>query len=193
MEITCPTTLLLLISGPPRTGSLSIDTTWRPCARNLHHASPWFVDWRVLARATTLRITTLALVYSTAEYCAPVWSRNAHVHLLDRINDALRMLTGCLKPTAPGYLPALPGIPPAELLRKAATLSLSRQSLESRHKLHNYFNRRAKKRRLKSRKLFVIETQGLLAQNTNAPTWYHNTWKENWPKPSHVFTLSLPM
>ena len=38
------------------------------------------------------------------------------------------------------------------------------------------------KRRLKSRKPFVIEAQGLLAQNTNAPTWIHNTWKENWTK-----------
>ena len=38
------------------------------------------------------------------------------------------------------------------------------------------------KMRLKSRKPFVIEVQGLLAQNTNAPTWIHNTWKENWTK-----------
>ena len=38
------------------------------------------------------------------------------------------------------------------------------------------------KRRLKSRKPFVIEAQGLLAQNTTAPTWIHNTWKENWAK-----------
>ena len=38
------------------------------------------------------------------------------------------------------------------------------------------------KRRLKSRKPLVIEAQGLLAQNTNAPTWIHNTGKENWTK-----------
>ena len=31
-------------------------------------------------------------------------------------------------------------------------------------------------------KPFVIEAQGLLAQNTNAPTWIQNTWKENWTK-----------
>ena len=65
------------------------------------------------ARATTLRITTLALVYSTAEYCAPVWSHSAHARLLDRpINDALRMVTECLKPTPTEYLPVLSGIPP---------------------------------------------------------------------------------
>ena len=135
------------------------------------------------ARATTLRITTLTLVYSTAEYCAPVWSRSAHTHLLDRpINDALRMVTGCLKATPTEYLPVLPGIPLAELRRKAATLSLASQSLEPGHTLYNYFKRPITKRRLKSRKPFVIEAQGLLAQNTNAPTWIHNTWKENWTK-----------
>ena len=30
------------------------------------------------AGAKTLRIATLSLVYSTAEYCAPVWCRSAH-------------------------------------------------------------------------------------------------------------------
>ena len=135
------------------------------------------------ARATTSRITILALVYSTAEYCAPVWSHSAHTHLLDRpINDALCMVTGCLKPTPTEYLPVLSGIPPAELRRKAATLSLASQSLEPGHTLYSYFKRPMTKRRLKSRKPFVIEAHGLLAQNTNAPTLIHNTWKENWTK-----------
>jgi len=35
------------------------------------------------AGATTLRTATLALVHSTAEYCAPVWCRSAHSHLID--------------------------------------------------------------------------------------------------------------
>ena len=135
------------------------------------------------ASATTLRITTLALVYSTAEYCAPVWSRSAHTHLLDRPNnDALRMVRGCLKPTPTEYLSVLFGIPLAELRRKAATLSLASQSLEPGHTLYKYFKRLMTKRRLKSRKPFVIEAQGLLVQNTNAPTWIHNTWKDNWTK-----------
>jgi len=32
------------------------------------------------AGATTLRTATLALVHSTAEYCAPVWCRSAYFH-----------------------------------------------------------------------------------------------------------------
>ena len=196
MEMACPTTLHLSISESPWTGPSRTNTTWRSCTRNLsrialirrHAGTGWG------ACATTLRITTLALVYSIAEYCASVWSRSAHTHLLDRsINGALRMVTGCLKPTPTEYLPVLSGIHPAELRHKAATLSLTSQSLEPGHTLYNYFKRPMTKMRLKSRKPFVIKAQGLLAQNTNAPTWIHNTWKENWTKTSHVFILSLPI
>ena len=35
------------------------------------------------AGATTLRTATLALVHSTAEYCATVWCRSVHTHLID--------------------------------------------------------------------------------------------------------------
>ena len=43
------------------------------------------------AGAETLRIATLSLVYSAAEYCAPVWCRSAHTRLIDSVlNDALR-------------------------------------------------------------------------------------------------------
>ena len=52
------------------------------------------------AGAKTLRIATLSLVYSTAEYCAPVWCRSTHTRLIDSVlNDALRIVTGCLRPT----------------------------------------------------------------------------------------------
>ena len=37
------------------------------------------------AGAKTLRIATLSLVYSTAEYCAPVWCRSAHTRLIDSV------------------------------------------------------------------------------------------------------------
>ena len=52
------------------------------------------------AGARTLRIATLSLVHSAAEYCAPVWCRSAHTRLIDIVlNDALRIVTGCLCPT----------------------------------------------------------------------------------------------
>ena len=52
------------------------------------------------ADATVLRTAILALVYSTAEYCVPVWCRSAHTRLINKpIYDALRSVTGCLRPT----------------------------------------------------------------------------------------------
>ena len=51
------------------------------------------------AGAKTLRIVTLSLVYSTAEYCAPVWCHSAHTHLIDPfLNDVLRIVTVCCVP-----------------------------------------------------------------------------------------------
>ena len=67
------------------------------------------------AGATTLRTATLALVHSTQEYCAPVWCRSAHGPI---INDALRIVTGRLRPTPADNLPILAGI----LRRSGATL-----------------------------------------------------------------------
>ena len=88
--------------------------------------------------ATTLRTATWALVHSTAEYCAPVWCRSAHTRLIDpTINDALRIVTGWLRPTPADNLPILAGIQSAELRRRGATLSLGRRAMELGHLLHS--------------------------------------------------------
>ena len=93
------------------------------------------------ASAKRLRTAALSLVYSTAEYCAPVWCRSVHIRLIDCvINDALRIVTGCLRPTPSVYLPVLSGIQPAKLRRQGATLSLAnRSSLDPDHILHSSF------------------------------------------------------
>ena len=63
------------------------------------------------AGAKTLRTVVLSLIYSTAEYCAPAWCRSAHTRLIDRVlNDALRIVSGCLRPTPTDNLPVLSGI-----------------------------------------------------------------------------------
>jgi len=92
------------------------------------------------AGATTLRTATLALVHSTTEHCTPVWCRSAHIRLNDpSINDSLRYVTGCLRPTPADNLPILAGIQPAELRRNGATLSLARRAMEPGHLLHSAF------------------------------------------------------
>ena len=87
------------------------------------------------AGTKTLRIATLSLVYSAAEYCAPVWCRSAYSCLIDSVlNDALRIVTGCLRPSPTNHLSILSGIQPAELLRTGETLSLAyRGSLDPDH------------------------------------------------------------
>ena len=108
------------------------------------------------AGAKTLCTAALSLIYLTAEYCAPAWCRSAHTRLIDRVlNDALCIVTRCLRPTPTDNLPVLSGIQPAELRRQRATLSLTnRSSLDPGHILHGQLTepRAGSKERLKSRR-----------------------------------------
>ena len=108
--------------------------------------------------AITLRTATLALVHSTAEYCAPVWCRSALTRLIDNsINDALRLVTECLRPTLTDDLYALAGIQPSELRRKRARLSLARRAQDPKHMLYErlFAPPYGGHRQLKSRRPFV--------------------------------------
>jgi len=122
------------------------------------------------AGATTLQIATLAVVHSTAVYCAPVWCRSAHTRLIDpTINNALQIVTGCLRPTPVDNLPTLAGIQPSELRRIGATLSLERHAMEPGHLLHLALNRPSSANiwSLKSRHPFVPTEQHLISSSDN--------------------------
>jgi len=74
------------------------------------------------ASANTLRSSALALCYSAAEYCAPVWSRSAHTCQVDvQLNSTMRLISGTLRSTPLPWLPVLCNIEPPALRRKAAT------------------------------------------------------------------------
>ena len=71
------------------------------------------------AHASVLRTSALGLVYSAVEYAAPAWCHSTHTKKLDvALNDAMRIISGCLKPTCRELLPVLSGIPPAHLCRE---------------------------------------------------------------------------
>ena len=137
------------------------------------------------ADAKTLRIATLSLVYSTAEYCAPVWCRSAHTCLIDNVlNDALRMVTGCLRPTPTDHLPVLSSIQTAELRRLGATLSLAyRGSLDPDHILYGLLGGCSDTRqvRLRFRRSFVPGARNLLDNlarlGIRASEWTNHKWK----------------
>ena len=118
------------------------------------------------ANAKTLRTTALSLVYSTAGYCAPVWCCSAYNRLIDSVlNDALHIVTGCLRPTRTDHLPILSGIQPAELHRLGAILSLAYSgSLDPEHTLYGLLSGSsdARQERLRSRRPFVPAARNLL-------------------------------
>jgi len=125
-------------------------------------------------------------MHSTAEHCAPVWCRSAHTRLIEpAINDALRIVTGCLRPTPVDNLPILAGIQPAELRRNGAALSLARRAMEPGHLLHSALTcpPSANAWRLKSRPPFVPAEQQLISSDNNnigAAQWADHRWNAEW-------------
>ena len=145
------------------------------------------------AGAKTLRIATLSLVHSTAEYCAPVWCRSAHTRLIDSVlNDALRIVTGCLRPTPTDHLHVLSGIQPAELRRMGATISLAH------HILYGLLSGSSDTRqvRLKSRRPFLPAVRNLLDNlarlGIRASKWTNHKWKTDYCKGASRLRAFVP-
>ena len=136
------------------------------------------------AGAKTLRIATLSLVYSTAGYCAPVWCRSAHTHLIDNVlNDALCIVTGCLHPTPTDHLPILSGIQPAEFCQMGATLFLAHRGfLDPDHILYGLLSGSSDTRQVRprSRRPFVPAARNLLNNlatlGIRAFEWINHKW-----------------
>ena len=140
------------------------------------------------AGAKTLRIAALSLVYSTAEYCAPVWCRSAHIRLLDSVlNDALCIVTGCLRPTPTDHLPVLSGIQLAELCQMGETLSLAyREYLDPDHILYGLLSGSLDTRQTRLRSIcpFVPAARNLLDNlarlGIRASEWTNHKWKTDY-------------
>ena len=118
-------------------------------------------------------------------YCASVWCRNAHTRLINSVlKDALRIVTGCLRPTPTDHLPVLSGIQPAELRQLGATLSLAhRGSLDPDHILYGLLSGSSDTRQVRprSRRPFVLDALNLLnnlaSLGIHASEWTNHKWK----------------
>lgn len=76
-------------------------------------------DWG--ANAHTTRTTALSLVYSTAEFAAPVWYKSAHADKIDvQLNQTMRIITGAVDSTPVPWLHVLSNIAPPHLRRESA-------------------------------------------------------------------------
>ena len=107
---------------------------------------------------STIKTTALALSYSTAEYACPVWERSTHAEKIDPVlNEACRLITGCLKPTKVESLYQLAGIAPPTIRRSTISQrEREKQTTDNRHSLYGHI---APTKRLKSRKSFVHSVQ----------------------------------
>ena len=91
--------------------------------------------WR--ANPSTIRMTALALSYSTAEYTAPVWARSPHAKNMDPgQNQPCRSVTGCLKQSNVEDLYMLSGIASLAIRRDVcASVERQKQSTRDTHSL----------------------------------------------------------
>ncbi|XP_039291190.1 uncharacterized protein LOC111047100 [Nilaparvata lugens] len=105
------------------------------------------------ASASTLRSTALSLVFSAAEYCAPVWLNSPHTHRIDaQLNNTMGMISGVIKSTPTEWLPVLSHIPPPNLRRKNALIrEFEKISNNPDLRIHEDIEN-ANKTRLRSRK-----------------------------------------
>ena len=129
------------------------------------------------AYTSTLRTGALALVYSAAEYASPVWCRSAHVGKLDvSLNDTMRIITGCMRPTERVFLPVLAGITPPDIRRESRVMSLTIAATENQqHLLHHrvsYAATNTGAQRLKSRSPFSRQSARLQTEKFDPDkTW----------------------
>jgi len=109
------------------------------------------VGWGASFKAQ--RTSCLALAFSPAEYCAPVWCRSAHTKHIDvSLNKSMCVITGCLRSTRSSFLPILSGIAPSETSCRTSCLKLYTKALNPKHLLHETLYLKPSPKRLRSRK-----------------------------------------
>ena len=133
-------------------------------------------DWG--ASAPVLRTSAIALVYSVAEFCVPVWRRCAHVQHIDtQLNIAMRTVSGALRPTNTNWRPVLSNIEPPQIRRDHATLQEYKkaQQLTDRVPIKEIL-REPPISRIRSRWPFVTEAARLANLNQTD----QETWEQSW-------------
>ena len=127
------------------------------------------------ASPDTLRTSARSLVFSTAEYCSPVWRGSHHVHKVDvKLNQTMRVISGTVKTTPTVWLPVLSHIAPPDLRRSRKTAKLFDRCFRHGHSmLLDELNSRPSQR-LESRN-FIWNDVSLLSQFNIS-----DKWRERW-------------
>lgn len=126
------------------------------------------------ANPQVLRSSALGLCFAAGEYGAPVWEASAHTRHVDiALNESVRIITGCLRPTPVLKIYPLAGIAPPTIRRTvAAEIEKTKQEKDPRHPLYNHSETSS---RLKSRKSFLRRTMSL---KTKPELQRLSLWKE---------------
>ncbi|VEN43210.1 unnamed protein product [Callosobruchus maculatus] len=148
------------------------------------------------ANATTLRISALSLVYSTAEYCAPVWLNSPHAKMIDtKLNETMRIISGCLKTTPLPWLPVLCHITPPHIRRQDKLVKEYNKILSNPQlPLHTDLDDEDL-RRLKSRNPLLPFAERLLRDGFQVDEHWRRDWEVQKPvqaPPTMDPTLTLP-
>ena len=102
---------------------------------------------------STIRTSALALAFAPAEYCAPVWCRSAHAAQVDvPLNEAMRLISGCLRSTPLCLLPHLAGVIAPSSRRDKACLRMYEKAAHADHMLHSVLYEAPIPMRLSSRR-----------------------------------------
>ena len=139
--------------------------------------------------AATLRCSALGLVYSAAEYCAPVWLNSTYTRLIDvQLNTTMRLISGTLKSTPTQWLPLLSHIPPPKLRRQAASLrEFEKITKNPQLPIHEEIND-ARTNRLRSRNPPVRTANELKISNFQLK----NRWKEERKNAPYITMQLMP-
>lgn len=91
----------------------SICSTKKPCRKKLD------------TQVQTLHQAAMALFSSSAKFCAPVWERTNHTHLVDsQLNAAMCIISRTLRPMPTEWLPVLCNIALAHIHRAMQSAAL---------------------------------------------------------------------
>lgn len=128
------------------------------------------------ANAQVLRTSALSLVYSAAEYCAPVWLNSSHVGKIDvQLNRVMRAISGTLMATSLPWLPVLCNIAPPQIRREEALVKEYKKILSSPHLPINQDLTPATSR-LKSRKPPLRTASQLMGTNFSLKDAWASCW-----------------
>ena len=132
------------------------------------------------SNASTLRTSALSLVYSTAEYCSPVWINSCHTSLVDtQLNSTMRVVSGTVRSTPTPWLPVLSDIAPPDLRRKNALLREYQNAINSPNMpLHDDLQL-PPPYRLKSRHPPLVSAVNLINNHFSVNKVWSETWSQS--------------